>query len=80
MQGRAELEHQLGPGGGKRDEPQLIQNNEVLFEGGSQEFRQSLLLLSQAEFVDQSCRIVETHPIALPAGGQGQSGSNVTFS
>ena len=79
VQGGTELEHQLGAGSRERDEAQLIQDNEVLFEGGGQEFRQALLFLSQHEFVDQGCGVVKAHSIALSAGRQGQSRSDVTF-
>ena len=70
MQGGAELEHQLSAGGGERDEAQLIQDNQVLFEGGGQEFGQALLLLSQAEFVDQGRGIEKPNPITLSTSRQ----------
>ena len=79
VQGRAELEHQLGPGGGKGDEAQLIQHNELLFEGGRQEFVKTLLFLSQGKLIDQGGGIVETNPMTLTTGFQSQAGGDMTF-
>ena len=80
VQGGAELEHQLGSGSGKRDEAQLIQHNEVVFEGSSQEFRQPLLFLSQTELVDQGSCVVKTNAQTLPAGRQGKASADMGFS
>jgi hypothetical protein len=63
------LEHQLGAGGGKRDKAEFIQDDEVLFEGGGQEFGQAMLLLGQDQFVDQGGGIVKTDVMTLPARG-----------
>src|SRR6185436_17009253 len=75
LQGGAELKHQLGPGGGKRDKAQFIQDDQVLFEGGGQEFGQAMLLLRQDQFVNQGGSIVKTDVMALPAGGQSKPGA-----
>jgi hypothetical protein len=73
------LEHQLGAGGRKRDEAQLVQDNQVVFEGGGQEFRQPVLILSQDEFIDQGGGIVKADAMALPTSSQSQPGGDVTF-
>ena len=80
MQGGAKLKYQLGAESGKRQEPQLVQNDEILVEGAGQEFGQPVLFLSQDEFVNQRGRIIKTNPLPLPARGQSQPGRNVTFS
>jgi len=79
MQGGAKLEHQLGAEGGERDETQLIEHDQVLFEGRGQEFRQAMVLLSQDQLVDQGGGVVETDVMALPAGSQGQASGDMGF-
>ena len=54
-----ELEHELSAGGRKRDEAEFVQDNQVVLESGSQEFRQAMLLLSQEQFVDQGGGVVK---------------------
>ena len=76
----AELEYQLGASRREGDKAQLIQNDEVLFEGQGQEFGQAVLVLGQDEFIDQGGGIVEADAIALATGSQGQTGADMGFS
>jgi len=71
VQGGAKLEHQLGTEGGKGDEAQFIEHDQVLFEGGAQEFLETVLLLRLGQVVDQGSGVVEANVLrwVLPRPG-----------
>lgn len=68
MQGGAKLKEQLSTAGSQRNKAQLIQNDQLVFEGGGHEFGQTMVVLGQNEVVDQGGDIVETDAMTLPTG------------
>jgi hypothetical protein len=64
MKSGAELEKPLSPIGGKGDEAQFIQDDEVELESGGEEGWQTLFSLSQGQFVDQGGGIVKAGSLA----------------
>lgn len=80
VQGGTELEDQMSAEIGEGDEAQLIQNDQLVAQGGGNELVEGMVLLSRDQLVDQGGGIVEPDPVFLPAGFQGQSDGDMSFS
>jgi hypothetical protein len=70
VQGRAELQQQMRPGGGEGDEAQLVHDDQVRFERGGQDPWQPMVILCVDQLVDQSRGSVASNLLPVPAGRQ----------
>jgi hypothetical protein len=77
VEGGAELEHQLSADRREGDEPELINDEQVMLESLGQELGQQVLVLCRDQVVDQASGVVEANLVALSAGGQSQSRGDV---
>jgi len=79
VEGRAELEEEIGPLPTERNEAELIEHQQLLLAEGGQEAREFQLMLRGNQIIDQGGHMVEAHAPPLSAGGQGQPCGHVGF-
>src|SRR6266566_1098881 len=79
VEGRAELEEEMGSLPAERKKAELIQHQQLLFAERGQQAREFQLVLRDDQVIDQGGHIEEAHPLPLSAGRQGQSCGNVAF-
>ena len=77
--GPSALDH-LGAARRERDKPQLVQDDQPLFERLGQQSRKLMLILGLDQFVGRTGSVVETDSVPLPAHGKGKAGCDVTLS
>src|SRR3989440_12248365 len=79
VEGRAELEEEMGSLSAERNKAKLIEHQQLLFAQRGQQAREFQLMLCDDQVIDQGCHIVEAHPSTLSTGRQSQTASNVGF-
>lgn len=77
VEGGADLEQELGSGRGKRQKPQLVQDNQLVLADLRHDARELILLLRFDQIIHQAGHIVKADPVALPTSSQSQSCGNV---
>ena len=69
----AELEEELGAGGGEWDVAQFVENDELMALGLFQEAGELMGFLGLLQGIDECGDWIESHPVVLSAGGQAQT-------
>lgn len=73
VEGGAELEDEVGTGGGEGDEAEFVEDEKAVFERAGEKLLEAVFVLRLDEIVDEGGGVVEADLVTLAAGGQAQS-------